>query len=209
MKKILSLSTIILAIIALVALIIFLVKGSSKEQAYVTHEVVIQQIEELGNLEVVKYNIQDMMEYQKVRRWLPNSKASLKIVGEVIACVDLTKIEKDDIFAKGDSVSLILPIPEICHHKVDHSRSKIYDVEFGLWKTAELVDDAYKAAEQQIYQEALNLGIAQESRENTIKVLTPILRGLGFTKIYIGFKSPQETLESGKKTKILPPGNSN
>lgn len=192
-------------IIAITALVIFFMVGGKKDQAYVTHEVVIQQIEELGNLEVVKYNIQDMMEYQKMRRWLPNSKASLKIVGEVIACVDLTKIEKNDIFTRGDSVSLILPIPEICHHKVDHSRSRIYDVEFGLWKTAELVDEAYKAAEHQIYQEAINLGIAKESRENAIKVLTPILRGLGFTKIHIGFKTPQESLDSSKKTKLILP----
>ncbi|MDU1903518.1 MAG: DUF4230 domain-containing protein [Dysgonomonas sp.] len=196
MKKVLSLATILLAIIALIALVIFLWRGERKEQTYVSHDVIVQQIEELGNLEVVKYNIQDMMEYQKVRRWLPNSKASLKIAGEVIACVDLTKIGKDDIYTNKDSVSLILPIPEICHYRIDHSRSKVYNIEFGLWETAELVDDAYKVAEQQIYQEALNMGIAKESRENAIKVLTPILRGLGFTRIYIGFKSSQETLES-------------
>jgi len=208
MKKILSLTTIILAIIALIALIIFLLKGGKKNEVYVTHDVIVQQIEELGNLEVVKYNIQDMMEYQKVRRWLPNSTASLKIAGEVIACVDLTKIGKDDIFTQKDSVSIILPIPEICHHRVDHSRSKIYNVQYGLWETAELVDEAYKAAEQQIYQEALNMGIANQSRENAIKVLTPILRGLGFTKIFIGFKTAEETLNSeNKNTKILPPKN--
>ncbi|MDL2215042.1 DUF4230 domain-containing protein [Dysgonomonas sp. OttesenSCG-928-M03] len=205
MKKILSLTTIILAIVALITLIIFLLKGGKKD-VYITHDVIVQQIEELGNLEVVKYNIQDMMEYQKVRRWLPNSKASLKIAGEVIACVDLTKIGKDDIYTKGDSVSLILPIPEICHYRVDHSRSKVYNIEYGLWETAELVDEAYKVAEQQIYQEAINMGIAQDSRESTIKVLTPILRGLGFTKIHIGFKTAEESLSSEKQnTRIVLP----
>lgn len=195
MKKILSLATILLVIIALVALIVFFLKEGKKEQVYISHEVVVQQIEELGNLEVVKYNIQDMMEYQKVRRWLPDSKASLKIAGKVIACVDLTKIGKDDIYTNKDSVSLILPLPEICHYSIDHSRSRVYNIEFGLWETAELVDDAYKVAEQQIYQEALNMGIANESRENAIKALTPILRGLGFTKIHIGFKSAKGASE--------------
>ncbi len=205
MKKILSLATIILAIVALIALIIFFLKGGKKD-VYVTHDVIVQQIEELGNLEVVKYNIQDMMEYQKVRRWLPNSKASLKIAGEVIACVDLTKLGKDDIYTKGDSVSLRLPIPEICHYRVDHSRSKVYNIEYGLWETAQLVDEAYKVAEQQIYQEAINMGIAKDSRESTIKVLTPILRGLGFTKIYIGFKTADESLNSeNQNPKIVSP----
>lgn len=206
MKKNISLAIIVIIILALIALIIFLLKGKEEPESYVTHDVIVQQIEELGNLEVVKYNIQDMMEYEMVRRWLPNSKASLKIAGEVIACVDLTKIEKDDIFTDKDSVSMILPIPEICHYKIDHSRSKVYNIEYGLWETANLVDEAYKNAEQHIYQEALNMGIAKESRENTIKVLTPILRGLGFTKIHIGFKTPEETLNAEKKNiKLIAP----
>lgn len=66
-------------------------------------------------------------------------------------------------------------------------------MEYGLWESAEIVEDAYKNAEQQIYQQAQNMGIEKESRENTIKVLTPILRAMGFTKIYIGFKSPDSS----------------
>jgi len=198
MKKLLSLATLILAIVALIALIIFLLKGSPKNEVHMTHDVIIHQIEELGNLEVVKYNIQDIMEYTKMRRWLPNSKTSLQISAEVIACVDLTQIEKDDIYTNKDSVSLILPIPEICHHKIDHSRSRVYNVEYGFWETANLVDEAYKEAERHIYQEAINMGIAKESRQNAVKVLTPILRGLGFTKIHIGFRNPSQSIEQEK-----------
>lgn len=197
MKKI-SISILLLIILlALIAFIVYLVKSTGKEdKVYITHDIVVQQIEELGNLEVVKYNIQDVVQYEKKRTWLPNSKASLMVAGEVIACVDLTKLSKNDIFTNKDSVSLILPVPEICHYKVDHSRSKVYNVEYGLWETAKLVDDAYAHAEQHLYQSALNMGIAQESRDNAIKVLTPILRGLGFTRIYIGFRSAEQDLSS-------------
>ncbi len=195
-KKLIPLSILII-LLGLVALIIYLLKSETKqEQTIVSHTMVVQQIEEMGKLEVVKYNIQDMMEYEKVRRWLPNSKATLKIVGEVIACVDLTTIDANDIVTKGDSISLILPLPEICHYKIDHSRSRVYNMEYGLWETAEVVEDAYKKAEEQIYQQAQNMGIEKESRENTIKVLTPILRAMGFTKIYIGFKSPDNNSNS-------------
>lgn len=197
MRKITIVSIILIVLLALIALIIYLAKSSAQEdKVYVTHDVVVQQIEELGNLEVVKYNIQDVVQYEKKRTWLPNSKASLMVAGEVIACVDLTRIGKDDIYTDKDSVSLILPIPEICHYKVDHSRSKVYNVEYGLWETAKLVDEAYAHAEQHLYQSALNMGIANESRQNAIKVLTPILRGLGFTRIYIGFKSPEQSLST-------------
>lgn len=181
----------LIILFGLIALVIYLLKSKPKEEhTIVSHTMLVRQIEEMGKLEVVKYNIQDMMEYEKVRTWLPNSRATLKIVGEVIACVDLTVIGENDIITKGDSVSLMLPLPEICHYKIDHSRSRVYNMEYGLWETAEVVEDAYKKAEEQIYQQAQNMGIEKESRENTIKVLTPILRGMGFTKIYIGFKSP-------------------
>jgi hypothetical protein len=160
----------------------------------------LQQIEELGRLEVVRYNIQDLMDYEKKRKWLPNSKTSLKIVGEVTGCVDLTKIKAEDIRVDKDSVHIVLPDPEICNWKIDHSKSRVYNVQYGLWETEELVDEAYKEAEKKLYNEALNMGIAKESRESARKVLGPLLKGLGFTKISIDFKSTEKDNASILKT---------
>lgn len=190
MKKTTNLLLVFALLAGLLILILLLIRSFNKndQKVYITHDVVVQQIEELGNLEVVKYNIQDVIQYEKKRTWLPNSRASLMVAGEVIACVDLTKLESGDIYTDKDSVSLVLPVPEICHYKVDHSRSRVYNVEYGLWETAQLVDDAYAQAERHLYESAIKMGMANESRENAIKVLTPILRGLGFTRIYIGFK---------------------
>lgn len=196
MKKIVIILILLLVLLLLVYLMLNKGNDKDKQQVIVTHEMLTRQIEELGNLEVIKYNIQDMMEYKKTRRWLPNSTAQIKVVGEVIGCVDLTKIKADDIYVEGDSVHLTLPLPEICHYKLDHSQSKVYNVEYGLWETAELIDDAYKEAEQQLYKEALKMGIAEQSRKNTIKVLTPLLRGLGFKRIYISFDSKVNNTEN-------------
>lgn len=203
MKKILILLVVLLALVLLVILSLKVGKSSHQEPIYVSHEMVVQQIEEMGKLEVVKYNIQDIMEYEKARRWLPNSKTSIKIVGEVIACIDLSKIEPDDIKTSGDSVSILLPMPEICNYKIDHSKSKVYNVEYGLWETAALIDDAYRQAEDHLYRQALKMGIADESHRNSIKVLTPILKSLGFKRIEIGFKNPNaNTSLDGKSPQI-------
>jgi hypothetical protein len=184
------------AIVAVIVIIgIFIYKScvqNKEQQVLISHNMLVKQIEELGRLEVVRYNIQDLMDYEKKRKWLPNSKTSLKIVGEVIGCVDLTKIKAEDIRVDKDSVSIILPDPEICNWKIDHSKSKVYNVEYGLWETQELVDEAYKEAEKKLYKEAQNMGIAKESRENTKKVLVPLLKGLGFKKVHIGFKSTEK-----------------
>ena len=165
----------------------------------VTHNMLVQQIEDLGRLEVVRYNIQDLMEFEKKRNWLPNSVTSVKIVGEVTGCIDLAKIKPEDIRVEKDSASILLPDPEICNWKIDHSKSKVYNVKYGLWETEELVDQAYKEAESKLYKEAQNMGIEKESRENSKKVLTPILRGLGFKRIHISFKS-DEGKDADKQT---------
>lgn len=202
-KKLKSLvSTIVLLAIIILIAYLFKSEKNNSEHAIVSHTMIVQQIEEMGKLEVVKYNIQDIMEYKKVRKWLPNSTVSLKIVGEVIACVDLTLINEKSIVTNGDSVSLVLPIPEICHHKIDHSQSRVYNVEYGLWEATEIVDDAYRNAEEHIYQQAQNMGIENESRENAIKALTPILRGMGFTKIHIGFETSSAHTDSERQLKI-------
>lgn len=167
------------------------------EEFTVTHDMVVNQIEKLGRLEVVKYNIQDLMEYKKKRKWLPDSKTSLKIVGEVTGCVDLAKLRPADIRVIKDSVAVLLPEPEICNYKIDHSKSGVYNMEYGLWETTEIVDEAYKAAEKKLFAEARNMGIAKESRQNAVKVLTPILSALGFKKVYVGFKAAEKGVVEG------------
>ncbi|MFV0469762.1 MAG: DUF4230 domain-containing protein [Dysgonomonas sp.] len=202
----------ILILLACVAIAVFYLTKCAgkekKEEAHISHEMVLTQIESLGNLQVVKYNIQDIVEYEKTRTFLPNSKTALIVVGEVTGCIDLTKIKQGDIETIGDSVSITLPDPEICTVKIDHSRSRVYNVQFGLWEEARLIDEAYAYAEKQIEAEARKMGIAVDCRENTQKVLHPILSALGFKKIDIRFKTPvqdrKQNFERDNSIKIVP-----
>lgn len=155
----------------------------------VSHTMIVDKIESLGNLEVLKYNIQDIVEYKKIRQWLPNAKAALLVSGEIVCCVDLTKIKPEDIYTSGDSIRLHLPAPEICHVKVDHSKSRVYNVEYGLWESVEIVDAAYKSAENQLYERAQELDIRQKGRDNTVDLLNPILGAMGFNNVLISFYS--------------------
>ena len=171
--------------------IVFLIssKEEKKEELEINHEMVIEKIEALGNLEVVRYNIQDVMEYKKVRQFLPNAKAVLIATGEVIVCVDLTTINENDIYTSKDSIRITLANPEICHVKIDHSKSRIFDTEYGLWETAQITDEAYRYAEKGLNERALKLDVASKGRDNTVQLLTPILKAMGFEKTLITFKS--------------------
>lgn len=163
-------------------------RNKAREELEIRHNMVIEKIEALGNLEVVRYNIQDVMEYKKIRQFLPNAKAILVAVGEVIVCVDLTTITEEDIYTSKDSIRISLANPEICHVKIDHSKSRIFDTEYGLWETAQITDEAYRYAEKELNGQALKLDVAGKGRDNTVNLLTPILKAMGFEKVLITFK---------------------
>lgn len=178
-------------ILGMLAIYLFSGKGS-EPKVEISHNMVLEKIEDLGNLEVVKFTIQDIMEYEKVRRWLPNAKTALIISGEVTGCIDLRKVKPEDIYTSGDSIRLTLPAPEICHVYVDHSKSRVYNMQYSLWETPKIVDDAYRHAEHELKDKAAKMDIESKSRDNTVNLMTPILQAMGFKQVGITFK-PKET----------------
>lgn len=172
---------------------LFLSKKKNRNEIEINHNMVIERIESLGNLEVVKYNVQDVMEYKKVRQWLPNAKTVMIVSGEIIVCVDLTTLSEDDIYTSGDSIRLSLPNPKLCHVKIDHSRSKILDIEYGLWESAQITDEAYKYVEKELETQSLKLNMEGEGRNNTVNLLTPILKAMGFNYVSITFRESNRT----------------
>jgi hypothetical protein len=170
-------------------MVMYLINEKKNSTVQISHDMILQKIESLGNLEVTKYSIQDMMEYKKVRRWLPNAKTALIVSGEVICCVDLTKLKAEDIEVSEKTIRIQLPSPEICHVKIDHSKSRVYNMEYGLWESADIVDDAYTFAEKQLNEKAKQLDMLSQSRDNTVNLLRPILQAMGFEEVIITFKS--------------------
>lgn len=166
----------------------YLFSQKKTSSVQISHNMVLQKIESLGNLEVTRYNIQDMMEYKKIRRWLPNAKTALVVSGEVICCIDLTKLQPEDIKVSDKTIQIQLPSPEICHVKIDHSKSRIYDMEFGLWESTKIVDEAYTFAEKQLNEKAKELDMLSLSRDNAVNLLRPILEAMGFDEVVISFK---------------------
>ena len=125
----------------------------------------------------VRYNFKDVVEYEKtVSRFIPNSKLVLIVSGEAVGCVDFAKITQADIQFQGDTlVQVALPAPEICYYKVDHSKSKVFSKENTYFQDAELVEEGYKYAEQNVKKAALNSGILRQTTENAEKILKPML----------------------------------
>ena len=152
------------------------------------HQFSVEKIENIGKLELVKINIKDVLEQTKERPlYLPNAKTVLIVAGEVLAGIDLEKAKKEDINVSGDKVTVKLPKPEIFSSKVNHEKSKVYNIEWGGFSSAELVDEAYRNAEIAIIESAKTTGYKATCQNNAKLLLTPIFREMSGKEVEILF----------------------
>ncbi|WP_187264550.1 DUF4230 domain-containing protein [Pontibacter beigongshangensis] len=166
-----------------------------KPDVIVNHHTILTTVEELGRMELVRFNFKDVVEYEKnTSSWVPNSKVVLIVAGEAVGCVDFTKLRPEDIQFLGDSlVQVALPAPEICYYKIDHSKTKVFSKEYTYFQDAELVQESYRYAEKNVKQAALNSGILQQTKVNAEKVLKPILEEITGRKVVL---VPQRTIQN-------------
>lgn len=200
MATTLRLAARLVMLIIILLIVIFLgfkIFGNSKPtEPVITHNMVLQQVTAIGKLELVKYHFKDVVEYQKeqtdysiINRMLPKAKAVLIVSGEAIGCIDLTKITSNDIEDNKDTMYVYLPKPEMCVNKIDHQQSKVYDLANGYFvEQGKMVSDAYAAAETQIQQSALEMGILEQTNENAVKILAPMLEKIAGKKVVLKFK---------------------
>ncbi len=154
---------------------------------------VLERMEELGKLELTKYHFQEITEIQKVGRDFyslfkleGDSKAVLISNGEAVGCLDLTKMEVKDLQVAGDTLLVQLPAPEICYFKLDLEKTRVYALETGMFTSEKsFIERAYKSAENQIRESALNSGILEQTKENAELVLKPLLEQLSQRKVIL------------------------
>jgi hypothetical protein len=166
--------------------------GKPETDVQVTHNTVLTKIEDLGRMELVRYNFKDVVEYKKeLSRWLPDSRSVLIVAGEAVGCIDMSQVKPNDVqFTDDSTITIQLPAPEICYFRIDHSKSKVLHMENTYFQDAELVDEGYKFAEKNVRTAAINSGILEQTAANADKVLKPMLEGLTGKKIILVRKRP-------------------
>jgi hypothetical protein len=180
----------VLVIVAVIGLAGWFIatKFSLKTTVESKHQILLERVEAMGKLELVKYRLSDVLEHKNRTPFLPDASVLLIIKADAVGCIDLTKIKSADIKVYGDSVVMQLPQPEICYIKIDHKSSRVYDTKMAFFREADLVDEAYKSAERQIADEVRKSDILQQTKINALNVFRPILTGLGFSKMTITFE---------------------
>jgi hypothetical protein len=150
---------------------------------------VIRQIRGLDRLETVSYTLEKIIGGDRENPILPNFLAGDRLLlivhGEVIAGIDLSKLQATDVVVKGRSVSVHLPQAEIFTVSVDNQKSKVYSRETGLFSSPDpnLETEVRQEGERQIRDAAMQDGVLDSAAKNARQTLTSLLNGLGFDSV--------------------------
>ena len=168
-------------------------------EALVTN--ILQQVESLGKLELVRYNFQEIVEVKEFSDELDLGIFKLKagqdaeivliVAGQSVGCVDLTTLTLDDLNIDSDTLSITLPHPEICYTKVDLQNSRIYSLKTG-WRQhdGEFVEEAYRQAEKQLEESAKQSGILSQTQRQSELILKPLLERIADRPVKLIFPFP-------------------
>ena len=157
--------------------------GLEDDKLTITHNMIVEKIESIGKLEVVKYYIKDIVEHTEIKQWWPDPKVILLISGEVVGCIDLKKIDSSSVTITEEIIQVKLPAPEICYTKINHQDSKVYHLENEFFDQPALVDKAYKLAEKQLSSAALKMKVLEQTRGNAESVLRPIIENMSGKRV--------------------------
>lgn len=160
------------------------------EKEEVKHEAVVERIRLMGKVQLVQFNIRDVIEYKVERNmFLPDSKVLMVVAGEIGACIDLQKIKDADVKRGETKTTIVLPAPEICYVKVNHERSSIYDKKSWMFldDDAELMDKAYKEAEKFLNRPDVQLPAIVEAEKNAPVILAPVFEKIAGQPVEISF----------------------
>lgn len=152
--------------------------------------VIIEQIRALSKLETVHYEMQKVVSGAStgpLLDFLTDDKILLVAQGEVVAGIDLGKLESGDITVEGDMVTVRLPDAEILYSKIDNDKTYVYERQTNIFRKLapdpNLETQVRQAAEKEILQSAIEDGILTKARTNAEQVLRTLITGLGYEEI--------------------------
>src|SRR6185312_13759000 len=115
-------------------------------------------------------------------------------VGEVVAGVDLEQVTPSDVDTDWTrrSVTLRLPPPSVFSAKLDEKATRVYSrtTDLVAARHEDLESRARAEAARSMETAAVDHGLLDRARGDAERVLTGLLRSLGFGEVHIEWKAP-------------------
>jgi len=191
-------------------------KKEKEFQHIIETSVILDKVEALGKLELVKYNFGEVFEYKRLsngkiignsimqtHNYNPDISVILIASGEAVGCIDLAKLKIFDIEVRDDSIFIDLPAPELCYYKLNLDDTKMYSFSKESWwsrlfsnndEKNEILHMAYQQAEKKLQEAAISSGIYQSTNQNAINMLKPLLEQITEKKLHFNTALPLKTL---------------
>ena len=149
---------------------------------------IIRDVRSLARLETIQYTIEKVITAESGQGPLGilfGDKLIFVAHGQVIAGVDLRKMDTKDLEVKDGVLYVRLPEPEIFVVDLDNEKSYVYDRDTGLLTKGEITleSDARRAAEDEIEKAAYEDGALDLARQNAEFYLERLFRDLGYPEV--------------------------
>lgn len=181
-----------LAVLGVLFYIFTLIKQSQQPYTYsMSSQTVIKELRSLNRLETASYTIEKVIDAgtsgNTLQEFIYGDRILLIAHGQIIAGIDLAKLEEKDIEIAEKNITLRLPAPEILVTTLDNGQTRVYDRRQGLLSKGDknLESNARKVAVDTITDAACKGNILQNASDNARKQLTAFLKALGFVTITI------------------------
>lgn len=157
---------------------------------------VLLAVRDLAALETVSFHMErviDLSEKQSRLFGLIQTEDALLLVAvaDVTAGVNLAKLSDGDVLidAKNGRARLTLPPPEILHVALDPAHTYVHTRRTGLLaqRQEQLEARARAEAEHELVEAAKQAQILSRAQENAQRVVTGLVRSLGFANVEITF----------------------
>jgi len=156
---------------------------------HIDQPTVVRQIQQLQRLETVSFTMDKIISGEHDSPYLPKFLVSdrllLVVHGEVIAGVDLSKVQPADVIVQGPSISLHLPKAQLLVTRLDNAQTRVYSRDTGLFSSPDpnLESEVRQEAERQLQEAAVEGDILKTADGNARSTISSLLQGLGFKKI--------------------------
>jgi len=100
---------------------------------------VVRQIQQLQRLETVSYTMDKIISGEHDTPYFPKflvgDRLLLVVHGEVIAGVNLARLQPGDVAVQGHDISIRLPQAEVFSTRIDNAKTRVYSRDTGLFSS--------------------------------------------------------------------------
>lgn len=153
---------------------------------------IIREVQSLARLETIQYSVEKVITAevnQGVLGPLFGDRLLFVAHGYVIAGVDLSKLESDQLRLEDGVLFVTLPEAEVFVATLDNDNSYVYDRETGILRKSaqDLETTARQVAEQEIESAALKDGILDQAQQNAEVYLERLFNTLGYDQVIFDY----------------------